>query len=177
MQTSGNDELLPNAGKPGARVEKPCSERAVSTDGSNSAEAAEKAEGQKVKKSKDSARHSAKKVLSEKQRENLKKHAFTKENAKENGAKGGTAKGAAYELLRELVAEAKARNNVKKIFDDLDHGDFQNALARLSVLKQSGASFDQTDEGKEQKINVKGEVEQKRNIIVNFRKATPEDAK
>lgn len=104
------------------------------------------------------AKHTTKKkkVLSEKQKAVLEKNKLKKgeQRTKKIAASGGTAKGAAYELLRELVSEAKARNNVKKIFDDLDHGDFQNALARLSVLKQSGASFDQTDEGKTQKMEL-----------------------
>lgn len=103
------------------------------------------------------AKHTAKKkVLSEKQKAVLENNKFRKgeERTVKAAIMGGTAKGTAYQLLRELMAESQKRDNVKKIFDDLDAGEFQNALARLAVLKQGGVSFDQTDEGKTQKMEL-----------------------
>lgn len=104
------------------------------------------------------AKHTAKKkkVLSEKQKAVLENNKFRKgeERTLKAAIKGGTAKGKSYRMLLELIDASQEHGNVQALFRDLDAGLFQNALARLAVLKQCGIEFAQTDEGKTQKMEL-----------------------
>ena len=97
-----------------------------------------------------------KKVLSEKQKAVLENNKFRKgeERTVKAAIKGGTAKGESYRMLLELLEASQEHGNVQAIFSDLNAGRFQNALARLAVLKQCGIEFAQTDEGKTQKMEL-----------------------
>ena len=116
-----------------------------------------------------------KKVLSEKQKAVIEANKFKKGNPL--ASSGGTMKARINRMLTALAEAAEKENLPEFTIKAAKNGKDKVAQACLNVLKQCGVDFVLTDEGKEQKINVKGEVEQKRNIVINFRKATPEDAK
>lgn len=89
--------------------------------------------------------------------------------------------------MRLLVTPA-LRESFRKLGVELDDSESATRLSfRRAVMKavKDGdvkqilmlAEFAGFRIENEQKINVKGVVEQKRNVVINFRRATPEDAK
>ena len=104
-----------------------------------------------------------------------KAHRWTAEEAIAAGKKGGQTYAIRNALRKDFERSAAEGGKLSAIFDkamktqDIDLLTFVEKAAKLV-----GATFDQSEEAK-QKIELGGNV--KRNITINFRKATPEDAK
>ena len=104
-----------------------------------------------------------------------KAHRWTAEEAIAAGKKGGQTYAIRNALRKDFERSAAEGGRLSAIFDeamktqDIDLLTFVEKAAKLV-----GATFDQSEEAK-QKIELGGNV--KRNITINFRKATPEDAK
>lgn len=104
-----------------------------------------------------------------------KAHRWTAEEAVAAGKKGGQTYAIRNALRKDFERSAAEGGRLSAIFDeamktqDIDLLTFVEKAAKLV-----GATFDQSEEAK-QKIELGGNV--KRNITINFRKATPEDAK
>lgn len=104
-----------------------------------------------------------------------KAHRWTAEEAIAAGKKGGQTYAIRNALRKDFERSAAEGGRLSAIFDeamktqDIDLLTFVEKAAKLV-----GATFDQSEEAK-QKIELAGNV--KRNITINFRKATPEDAK
>lgn len=102
-------------------------------------------------------------------------HRWTAEEALAAGKKGGQTFAIRNALRKDFERSAAEGGKLSAIFDhaintlDIDLLTFVEKAAKLV-----GATFDQSEEAK-QKIELGGNV--KRNITINFRKATPEDAK
>ncbi len=104
-----------------------------------------------------------------------KAHRWTAEEALAAGKKGGQTFAIRNALRKDFERSAAEGGKLSAIFDkaintlDIDLLTFVEKAAKLV-----GATFDQSEEAK-QKIELGGNL--KRNITINFRKATPEDAK
>lgn len=104
-----------------------------------------------------------------------KAHRWTAEEALAAGKKGGKTFAIRNALRKDFERSAAEGGKLSAIFDkaintlDIDLLTFVEKAAKLV-----GATFDQSEEAK-QKIELGGNV--KRNITINFRKATPEDVK
>lgn len=104
-----------------------------------------------------------------------KAHRWTAEEALAAGKKGGKTFAIRNALRKDFERSAAEGGRLSAIFDeamktqDIDMLTFVEKAAKLV-----GATFDQSEEAK-QKIELGGNV--KRNITINFRRATPEDAK
>ena len=118
------------------------------------------------------------KLSTEKRKQN-KEEALTRDTFKEEISRA---------LGMRLLVTPALRESFRKLGVELDDSESATRLSfRRAVIKavKDGdikqilmlAEFAGFRIENEQKINVKGVVNQKRNVVINFRRATPEDAK
>lgn len=120
-----------------------------------------------------------KKELSEKQKQVLKANSFKKGNT--SSVKGGYAK-AETEARKKALAlsvleEFERRGNFgKRVVDAVEAGNMKKLQCYDLATRIFGGHFDQSEEAV-RKIDIKASEAVKRNVVINFRQATPEDAK
>ena len=120
-----------------------------------------------------------KKTLSPKQKEVLAKNKFPKGNPL--AASGGLAK-AETEARKKALAlsvleEFERRGNFgKRVVDAVEAGNMKKLQCYDLATRIVGGHFDQSEEAV-RKIDIKASEAVKRNVVINFRQATPEDAK
>lgn len=107
------------------------------------------------------------------------RHLWTADEQLAAASKGGKVKALRRAILDDCARTAAKENRIAKLFDEaLNEPDPEIANQKMQLAERAakfiGATHDQSDEAK-QKIELGGNV--KRNITINFRKATPEDAK
>ena len=105
---------------------------------------------------------------------------FDSERGRKIGALGNISKAELKEFKDSQMAELRAgmtrQNWAKGLLNAMQEGDKDKVDCYLSVGKFAGYSFDQ-NEGRVQNLNIKTEGREQRNVVINFRRATPEDAK
>lgn len=102
-------------------------------------------------------------------------HRWTAEEAIAAGKKGGQTFAIRNALRKDFERSAAEGGKLSAIFDEaVKNRDIDLLTFVEKAAKLVGATFDQSEEAK-QKIELGGNI--KRNITINFRKATPEDAK
>lgn len=120
-----------------------------------------------------------KKVLSEKQKEVLAKNKFQKGNtlAASGGLKKAENEARKKALAFSVLEEFERRGNFgKKVVDAVESGNMKKLQCYDLATRIFGGHFDQSEEAV-RKIDIKSSEAVKRNVIINFRQATPEDAK
>jgi hypothetical protein len=75
--------------------------------------------------------------------------------------------------------EATAYNIPVEFFKAIDKKLWKKGELLLKAMEKAGFDFNSSEDAAErkQKVELSGSVQQKRNIVINFRRATPEDAK
>lgn len=74
---------------------------------------------------------------------------------------------------------ATAYDIPSEFFKAIDKKLWKKGELLLKAMEKAGFDFNSSEEATErkQKVELSGSVQQKRNIVINFRRATPEDAK
>ena len=80
---------------------------------------------------------------------------------------------------RNFVMAAKAYNIPLEFFDAIDKKQWKKGELLLKAMEKAGFDDSSSEDAanRKQKVELSGSVQQKRNIVINFRRATPEDAK
>ena len=77
---------------------------------------------------------------------------------------------------RQELAEQQPKDSAQDFWKAVRKGDIRKVQCYEIAFKIKGSTFDQSEE-RVQNFRVNSEVQTKRDVIINFRKATPEDAK
>ena len=108
-----------------------------------------------------------------------KRHKLTEEDGKKGAKKSASLRTLRAEQHRNFVLEATAYNIPVEFFKAIDKKLWKKGELLLKAMEKAGFDFSNSDDAAErkQKVELSGSVQQKRNIVINFRRATPEDAK
>lgn len=110
-------------------------------------------------------------------RENL--VVFDSKTAKEMGKKGALTKqalAAKRKQIREDILAAMPEDARQDLWKAVRCGDVDKVKCYETVFRIVGSTFDQSEE-RVQNFKVNQNTQEKRSVVINFRKATPEDAK
>lgn len=77
---------------------------------------------------------------------------------------------------RQELAEQQPEDSAKDFWRAVKSGDIKKVQCYEIAFKIKGSTFDQSEE-RVQNFKVNSDVNEKRNVVINFRQATPEDAK
>ncbi len=77
---------------------------------------------------------------------------------------------------RQELAEQQPKDSAQDFWKAVRKGDIRKVQCYEIAFKIKGSTFDQSEE-RVQNFRVNSEVQTKRDVIINFRQATPEDAK
>ena len=77
---------------------------------------------------------------------------------------------------RQELAEQQPKDSAQDFWIAVRKGDIRKVQCYEIAFKIKGSTFDQSEE-RVQNFKVNSEVQTKRDVIINFRQATPEDAK
>lgn len=77
---------------------------------------------------------------------------------------------------RQELAEQQPKDSAQDFWKAVRNGDIRKVQCYEIAFKIKGSTFDQSEE-RVQNFKVNSEVQTKRDVIINFRQATPEDAK
>ena len=77
---------------------------------------------------------------------------------------------------RQELAEQQPKDSAQDFWKAVRKGDIRKVQCYEIAFKIKGSTFDQSEE-RVQNFTVNSEVQTKRDVIINFRQATPEDAK
>lgn len=108
-----------------------------------------------------------------------KRHKLTEEDGKKGAKKSASLRTLRAEQHRNFVLEATAYNIPVEFFKAIDKKLWKKGELLLKAMEKAGFDFSNSEDAAErkQKVELSGSVQQKRNIVINFRRATPEDAK
>ena len=108
-----------------------------------------------------------------------KRHKLTEEDGKKGAKKSASLRTIRAEQHRNFVMEATAYNIPVEFFKAIDKKLWKKGELLLKAMEKAGFDFSNSEDAAErkQKVELSGSVQQKRNIVINFRRATPEDAK
>lgn len=108
-----------------------------------------------------------------------KRHTLTDEDREEGTKKAASLRTLRAEQHRNFVMEASAYNIPVEFFKAIDKKLWKKGELLLKAMEKAGFDFSSSEDAAErkQKVELSGAVQQKRNIVINFRRATPEDAK
>lgn len=106
-------------------------------------------------------------------------HTMTQEDRLKGAKKSASLRTLRAEQHRNFVMEASAYNIPVEFFKAIDKKLWKKGELLLKAMEKAGFDFNSSEdaENKKQKVELSGSVQQKRNIVINFRRATPEDAK
>ena len=77
---------------------------------------------------------------------------------------------------RQELTEQQPKDSAQDFWKAVRNGDIRKVQCYEIAFKIKGSTFDQSEE-RVQNFKVNSEVQTKRDVIINFRQATPEDAK
>lgn len=77
---------------------------------------------------------------------------------------------------RQELAEQQPADSAKDFWKAVKSGDIKKVQCYEIAFKIKGSTFDQSEE-RVQNFKVNSDVSERRNVVINFRQATPEDAK
>ena len=108
-----------------------------------------------------------------------KSHTMTQEDRLKGTKKAASLRTLRAEQHRNFVLEATAYNIPVEFFKAIDKKLWKKGELLLKAMEKAGFDFNSSEDAAErkQKVELSGSVQQKRNIVINFRRATPEDAK
>ena len=106
-------------------------------------------------------------------------HTFTQEESEKGAKKSASLRTLKAEEHRNFVMAAKAYNIPLEFFDAIDKKQWKKGELLLKAMEKAGFDDSSSEDAanRKQKVELSGSVQQKRNIVINFRRATPEDAK
>lgn len=108
-----------------------------------------------------------------------KRHTLTDKDREEGTKKAASLRTLKAEEHRNFVIAAKAYNIPVEFFDAIDKKQWKKGELLLKAMEKAGFDDSSSEDAanRKQKVELSGSVQQKRNIVINFRRATPEDAK
>ena len=108
-----------------------------------------------------------------------KRHTLTDKDREEGTKKAASLRTLRAEQHRNFVMEASAYNIPVEFFKAIDKKLWKKGELLLKAMEKAGFDFSSSEDAAErkQKEELSGAVQQKRNIVINFRRATLEDAK
>lgn len=108
-----------------------------------------------------------------------KSHTMTQEDRLKGAKKSASLRTLRAEQHRNFVMEATAYNIPVEFFKAIDKKLWKKGELLLKAMEKAGFDYSNSEDAAErkQKVELSGSVQQKRNIVINFRRATPEDAK
>lgn len=108
-----------------------------------------------------------------------KRHILTQEDSVKGTKKAASLRTLKAEEHRNFVIAAKAYNIPVEFFDAIDKKQWKKGELLLKAMEKAGFDDSSSEDAanRKQKVELSGSVQQKRNIVINFRRATPEDAK
>lgn len=108
-----------------------------------------------------------------------KRHTLTDKDREEGTKKAASLRTLRAEQHRNFVMEASAYNIPVEFFKAIDKKLWKKGELLLKAMEKAGFDFSSSEDAAErkQKVELSGAVQQKRNIVINFRRATLEDAK
>ena len=108
-----------------------------------------------------------------------KRHKLTEEDGKKGAKKSASLRTLRAEQHRNFVMAATAYDIPSEFFKAIDKKLWKKGELLLKAMEKAGFDFNSSEEAAErkQKVELSGSVQQKRYIVINFRRATPEDAK
>ena len=106
-------------------------------------------------------------------------HKLTDKDREEGTKKAASLRTMKAEEHRNFVMAAKAYNIPLEFFDAIDKKQWKKGELLLKAMEKAGFDDSSSEDAanRKQKVELSGSVQQKRNIVINFRRATPEDAK